>query len=393
MKNIFSTQWKFGNMLLYIAIVVCFLLIAYYHLNSGFSMSSDSERFSRWADDLIKLNFNFYHFFSIDTVSIRPHLFFFSVPVLLIALCKIIFVNEWQFAFLILNLSLVFFSLIFFVKCLLLIKVSPVLISLTLPLIVVSVDILIWPKFILSDMIYAFLVLIATYLIIKGIAKNKIYYFYLFLIMFLLLSTRPSSFPIIFAIVLFIIISKYQIVFKPKMILLSLVTAFIFTPFIYSLIYYFIEFNFSGNAKIDFITNGVKDGMIIHDRPETWVNKPDNFIDIIFIYFLRLINFFNPYASTFSIAHIFLNVLQISLILLSISIWAVYGNYIKIFNKIFLFIMLLSLSVAAFHSFILIDYDWRYRFPVILPLILLIPISLEIILKKLYLNKSKAPNN
>ena len=392
MKNIFSTEWKYENMLLYTVIVVCFSLIAYYHLNSGYSMSGDSKRFSRWADNLIKLNFNFYDFFLIDKTGIRPHLLFASVPVLLIALCKVMFVNEWQFAFLILNLSLVFFSLIIFVKCLLLIKVRPVLITLTLPLIVVSVDILIWPKFILSDMIYAFLVLIATYLIIKGIAKNKIYYFYLFLIMFLLLSTRPSSFPIIFAIVLFIIISKHQIVFKPKMILLSLATVFISTPFIYSLIYYFIEFNFSGNAKIDYIVNGVKDGMIIHDRPETWVNKPDNFIDIIFIYFLRLINFFNPYASTFSIAHIFLNVLQISLILLSIFIWAVYGNYIKIFNKIFLFVMLLSLFVAAFHSFILIDYDWRYRFPVILPLILLIPISLEIILKKLYLNKSKVFN-
>ena len=109
MKNIFSTQWKFGNMLLYIAIVVCFLLIAYYHLNSGFSMSSDSERFSRWADDLIRLDFNLYEFFSIDKASHRPSLFFFSVPVVLIALCKVIFVNEWQFAFLILNLSLVFF--------------------------------------------------------------------------------------------------------------------------------------------------------------------------------------------------------------------------------------------------------------------------------------------
>jgi len=132
----------------------------------------------------------------------------------------------------------------------------------------------------------------------------------------------------------------------------------------------------------------VKEGMIIHDRPETWVNKPDNFIDIIFIYFLRLINFFNPYASTFSIVHIFLNMFQIVLILLSISIWSFYGNYIKIFNKIFLFVILLSFSVAAFHSFILIDYDWRYRFPIILPLIMLIPISLEIILKKIDLNRS-----
>ena len=383
MKNILSTQWKYGNMLLYIVILVCFSLIAYYHLNSGYSMSSDSKRFSRWADDLIKLNFNFYDFFSIEKSVIRPHLLFVSVPVLLIALCKVMFVNEWQFAFLILNLSLVFFSLIIFAKCLLLINVRPILISLTLPLIVASIDILIWPKFILSDMIYAFLVLIATYLIIKGIAKNKIYYFYLFLIMFLLLSTRPSSFPIIFAIVLFIIISKYQIVFKPKMILLLLATAFISTPFIYSLIYSFIEFNLSGNAKVDFITNMVKDGVIIHDRPDTWVNEPENFIDVVYIYFLRLINFFNPYASTFSIAHIALNAMQIVLILFSIFILSFFKGHIKIHDKVFLFILLLSFSVAAFHSFTLIDYDWRYRFPIILPLILLFPISLEIIIKKI----------
>lgn len=78
MKNIFSTQWKFGNMLLYIAIVVCFLLIAYYHLNSGYSMSSDSKRFSRWADELIRLDFNLYEFFSIDINFNMPSLFFFQ---------------------------------------------------------------------------------------------------------------------------------------------------------------------------------------------------------------------------------------------------------------------------------------------------------------------------
>ena len=383
MKNIFSNQWKYGNMLLYIAIAACFSLIAYYHLSSGFSMSSDSERLSRWADDLIKLNFNFYQFFSIDKISVRPHLLFFSVPVLLIALCKVIFVNEWQFAFLMFNLSLVFFSLIIFVKCLLLIKVRPVLISFALPVILISVDILIWPKFILTDMIYAFLTLISTYFIIKGITKNKAYYFYLFLITSLLFTTRPSSFPIIFAIAFFILISKYQIVFKPKMILLLLIAAFISIPFIYSLTYFFIEFNLNENVRLNFITNMVKDGMIIHDRPETWVKEPKNFIDIMHIFFLRLINFFNPYASTFSITHITLNAIQLVLILFSVFIWSFFGGYIKIYDKVFLFILLLSFSVAAFHSFILIDYDWRYRFPIIMPLILLFPISLEIIIKKI----------
>ena len=33
-------------------------------------MSSDSQRYSRWADDLIRFDFNFYDFFLIDTIEI-----------------------------------------------------------------------------------------------------------------------------------------------------------------------------------------------------------------------------------------------------------------------------------------------------------------------------------
>ena len=77
MKSIFSSNWKHENKILFIAILTAFSLITYYNLNSGYSMSSDSERFSRWADDLIKLNFNLFDFFSIDKSALRPHLFFF----------------------------------------------------------------------------------------------------------------------------------------------------------------------------------------------------------------------------------------------------------------------------------------------------------------------------
>ena len=386
MKNIFSAKWKYENKFLYLIILICFSFIAYYHLSSGYSMSSDSQRYSKWADDLIRFNFNFYDFFLIDTIEIRPHLLFFSVPVFLIALCKVLFVNEWQFAFLLLNLSLVFFSLIIFVKCLLLVNVRPLLISLTLPVIVLSVDILIWPKFILSDTIYSFFVLIATYFIIKGITQNKIYYFYLFVTMFLLITTRPSSFPVIFVIIFSSLILRYSIILKPKIILLLLISAFVFTPFIYSLIYFFIELNLNGNVRLDFITSMVKKGIIIDDRPETWVENPKNFADVTYIYFLRLINFFSPYASSFSLVHIVLNLFQITLVLLSILIWFFFGGQSQVYNKIFLFILMLSFFIAAFHSFILIDYDWRYRFPVILPLLMLIPTSLEILLRKKILN-------
>ena len=126
----------------------------------------------------------------------------------------------------------------------------------------------------------------------------------------------------------------------------------------------------------------VKTGMIIHDRPETWLDPPNSFFDIIYIYFMRFVNFFNPYAETFSIIHIILNVFQTFLIILSILIWFLIGNLTNSFNKIFLFVIILSFSVAAFHSFTLIDYDWRYRFPLILPLLTLFPISLEIYARK-----------
>ena len=108
---------------------------------------------------------------------------------------------------------------------------------------------------------------------------------------------------------------------KQKNTLLFILITFVSTPFLLSLVYFFIEFYFDNIAKVDFYTDMVKNGMIIHDRPETWVNQPQNFIDIVYIYFLRLINFFNPYASTFSIVHIALNVIQIVLILISVFIW------------------------------------------------------------------------
>ena len=31
-------------------------------------------------------------------------------------------------------------------------------------------------------------------------------------------------------------------------------------------------------------------------------------------------------------------------------------------------VLLISFITAAFHAFTLIDYDWRYRFPIILPI-------------------------
>ncbi len=386
MRNIFSSSWKYGNMILFLSVLIFFSIIAYYHLTLGFSMSSDSERFSRWADDLIRLDFNIFEFLSTEKAYHRPSLFFFLIPVLFISLFKIIFINEWQFAFLLFNLVLVLFSLIIFIKSLIILRVRPIIIILTMLITVTSVDILVWPRFILSDMIYAFLVIFATYSVVKIIINNKINYLMNFLIIFLLLASRPSSIPVVSAIIFFAIIYKFQIFSVKKNILIFLATITFFAPFFLAIVFSFIELNFTDVPKIEFLTNMVKKGMIIHDRPDTWVDSPNDFIDVIYIYILRLINFFNPYASTFSILHIILNVAQILIILLSILVWLFSKNITQIQDKTFFFIIILTVFVATFHSFILIDYDWRYRFPIILPLLMLFSMSAENILKKINFN-------
>ena len=104
MIDLIFKRFNFKDSYLYLIFFFTFIVISYYHLNSGFYMSPDSHRFSRWADELIRFDFNLYKFYLIEKDFHRPHLFFFSVPVLLIAVCKFIFVNEWQFAFLVLNL-------------------------------------------------------------------------------------------------------------------------------------------------------------------------------------------------------------------------------------------------------------------------------------------------
>ena len=102
--------------------------------------------------------------------------------------------------FFLLNLTLVFFSLLIFINILLTINVRPILISLTLPIIVISVDMLTWPRFILSDVIYIFLVISSIYIVLNIIINNKINYIKLSLIILLLLSSRPSSISVIFSI-------------------------------------------------------------------------------------------------------------------------------------------------------------------------------------------------
>jgi len=178
-------------------------------------------------------------------------------------------------------------------------------------------------------------------------------------------------------------ISQFQIYNKPRLLLLLFILGFFaVSPFIFAYLHHLIEVNLSDNPQGAHLLRLVGQGEIINDRPETWLPPPSTFGDVAYLYFVRMISFFTPYAAPFSIIHIALNSLQTIVIVFSIGLWAFLGSRVKLLNKTVFFILLLSFSVAAFHAFTIIDYDWRYRFPIILPLMMIFPISMEIFFKR-----------
>ena len=387
MKKIFSTNYKYGNKILYLSILICFSLITLYNVKIGFIMSPDSNTFSRWADDLIKLNFNFYEYY-VQNTYIRSNIFY-TIPVLLIAIFKLTFETLWQYAFMTLNLIFVLFSLIIFSRILQLLKIRPIIISLSILLLSLSADLLTWPRYILSDTFFSFLIILTFYFIVKSLVNEKLYYIVLSFLIFIMFITRPVSLPYIFIFIIFLSFSNIKLDFNPKIILLFILLLSLFTPFILVLFYQLIKIYFISNVQLLTFINWVDIGMIVHDRPETWVNPPSIFIDIVYIYFKRYLFFFNPYISAFSLIHIILNLLQTVVIFLSLIFWFFLSESYKTINKSIFLILLVCFSVAIFHSFTLIDYDWRYRFPIILPLTIIFPISLEIVTKRLIPDFSK----
>ncbi len=383
-KKISSSNWKHGNRVLYFSIFVCFSIFYFYHYSHGYVVSSDSESYSEWADILIELNFNFYKYFSQNTF-INPN-YIYTIPVLLIALLKILFEIKWQFAFMNLNLLLLFLSLILLSKSLSLLKVRPLIISFVMPMLLLSVDLLIWPRYILTDTIFSFLVLLIIYVTIKGIVYRKFNYFNLLFSIALIYLTRPTSLPFIFSIIAFIGLTKIKYNFSKKFILISIFFLIMFIPILYSSIFEFMNTFLSEKPQALFLIEMVEKGMIIHDRPETWVEAPNSFFDVAILYLIRFFYFFNPYAESFSTIHVILNYFQALLILFSIFLLFFLKSNTKAIKKSVALILMISISVAFFHSFTLIDYDWRYRFPIIIPLIMILPMSLEILLRNINKN-------
>ncbi len=348
-------------------VVVSFLLLAY-HSNLGLILSPDSGTYLQWSKDLFDSDISLTEW---STRSGRLYLekFMYVFFLMLLAAIKGLTGSNWQLFALATNLMLMVGTLLIWQRILRSLHVNQLWIAFFLLIHLASVDHLVWPRYLLTDTLYCFFVAICIWAVFTHLEQRSIKTIvFVFGGLIILAFTRPTAAPLLAAIGFGVTFSRV----KPKTFFRSgciaiLVTWVIGLTMIARGIYLYDSENASG--ILAFAVRHLSLGEVVNDRPDTWLSPPSTFLEVIGLILWRFIYFFIPTHANFSMIHNALNCI------IGLTVVAGFGTIVKSFwmknsfskpeEKFLVLLVICIISVASFHSFILIDYDWRYRWPII----------------------------
>jgi hypothetical protein len=386
--------WSALSAIVFITVAV--ILIAF-NLYKGQISSLDTATYSELADGLLLQHFDWIQFATSNPRNAAP-IYFYGVPITTFALAKLISITQWKSIVFGLNLLLIPISLYLVRKILQVCGVSVLLVSASPIMFLFSSDFPLWPHYILSDTIYVTLLLWVIYLVLRSFAHRDASSHAVFILAILLLIfSRPASPPVIVAL-LFSYSFPWlfrQTSFTLRLWLIPLLGAI----FVFVTISAVVMLNLDGGSQIthlnhargdtalyhhvaDSVISMLKQGLVIHDRPETWIDFEGGFISVLTILCTRFAYFFAPYIDAFSLMHTLINLSFFLFVGSAIVFGEVCASLVEAKEKLNQakgLLVLLIVSVAVFHSVTLIDYDWRYRYPVIAPMIVLAFIELNYI--------------
>lgn len=348
-------------------------------------MSGDSVRYAQWADELIASNFDVF------AVKSQAHNYAsqYIVFIYLVAVVKVLFGSVWLQVIAALNVIFNMITLVLLLKLLSQFTKSVVILVLAGGFYLVSYDIIVWTKFMLSDSLY----LLLSFLFFIGslhIAKQKndsivfrksqlILTFFLFLVC---LVTRPTAIPLIVYLIVVVLVinsSISQSNIQRTAIITVLSLLFVTLLGVFSIGVVMADpsvWSFdAGKEVVYYYSERFMDGAVVHDRPETYIQVESRTLDFMYLTFLKFINFFTITLSGYSNAHSAYNIAWLTPVYL-FSVFAL----VELFRKqstlpvsallVILLGFLYVYIVAAFTAVTLLDYDHRYRIPV-LPILIM----------------------
>lgn len=226
---------------------------------------------------------------------------------------------------------------------------------------VVCFELFQWNTYILTDSLFTFLIVMALYLYIK---KSSYAFMGILCAMALL---RPTAAPFLIAAMI-AATWHYKKAYKIIGYLTASLIIFLSVAYILSAD---TGTRLGVSGYIHYFASLFERGVLVRDRASlllhvTWASSLSftNIYTFVKILFLRLVLFWAPAIPDFSFAHIMLNVLT----LIPIYILGILG--ISKYGKRHMLGIASIIVFWIFQSFTELDYDWRYRIPV-LPILII----------------------
>ena len=343
-------------------------------------MSLDSQTYSRWANFLIDVNFNYSRFLHGESFVIPSY--FYTGFVTIVAFLKSVFGDQWHWGLIFLNLLAYAGAATLIARIIFLTTNNSLAALIGAGLFIVNFESFQWVRYVLSDTTFMFLIVATFYLIFNFVLdKSEVNVFFMgtgILLLFVVLTSyRPTAISFLIVFSLLILLGRRYLGDKYRPNLKLFISSVIFIGLVFAAVIqaFFVQdinrwpFDFA-HGYMEIISGYFSEGRIIDDRPELNVAPPDAYLSFLSVIFLRFYFFFVFAIDAFSERHVIYNLftfpITYALALLYLFLPIMARDVQSVIGYRFLGISCTILIVvgAAFSSLLLIDYDWRYRMPI-----------------------------
>lgn len=307
---------------------------------------------------------------------------------MLVALAQTMSPNHWQTIILIFNIICTAVTAVILVRAVRLVTPSLVAATAALLFYLAAYDVIIWVKYVLTDPLYGVFTSATFYLMLRGITGPPMKRRGLWLMLALLAGfiTRPAGIvlvPIVIVTEWLIVREKPAKLAATAWLLLGVVVLAGFVVRAY-LFQDMSRWPFERmRPKLTEYAEREKTGEVVWDRHETARKPPVTITDHLVIAADRFVRFFQFTSSGFSRMHNLISVAYyVPLYLLGLlgSVIGLRGGDPKRRAVVQAALVWIA-GTALVHAVTILDYDWRYRLPVVPQLILLAACGAEILLR------------
>jgi len=363
-----------------IIVVASFIVQGTYLFWYGPVNSLDSQSYSRWAGYLLDYKFNYLLF--IENVKFTIPAYFYSGFITIVAITKVFLAKNWVYGILSLNLIAYATTAGLITKIIKSASRDSISALIGGGLFLLNFESFQWVRYVLSDSTFMVLVVASYCFVLKyilGHEEEKRYWHAVAAIIFclILMSYRPAATPIVFVLITIILMS---IAFPQgmkstrvnKVILVIVILGLGLAILVHAYYMQHVDRWPLGFARryLELVSTYYSEGRVIDDRPELNLSRPTIYTDYIIIILTRICYFFVFVIDAFSTRHVVYNLVTFTPIyVLGLFYWigAITRPEISK-DKISWFVGVtcsaLVVAVVVFNSLLLIDYDWRYRLPI-----------------------------